>query len=220
MREFSKIQADRLTVLLRDRQFAQWVAAARDGDMAAFESLYGATSKLLLHVVRRIGCDGFAEDVLTDTYFQAWTDLDKFDPARSTVMTWLVTIACSRARDRMRVERSRHGGLSGAPEFDPDTEAHQGAGPEDIASLDQQHRRLYEALATLGGKDRWVLGLAYFQDLTHSEISFTTGIPLGTVKTLIRRAHARMRVIIQSRAAELAPLNDHSYDTPIAAAAI
>ncbi len=182
---------------VEDGPMRELVRRAMEGDDAAFEALYKASARTLLHAVRRICGEAHAEDVLSEAYFQAWSTLRSFDAARCSVVGWLVTIARSRARDRMRAERTRHGGLEGAVDFEADTQIHGDPGPEDHADAAQQRERLYGALGRLSGNERCVIGLAYMRDHTHTEISVLTGMPLGTVKSLICRGQARLRGMMQ-----------------------
>lgn len=174
---------------------APYIAQALGGKHYAFEEIYRSTSRPLLLVVRKL-CAVHAEDVLAETYLQAWRTLASFDPERCTVVGWLITIATSRARDRMRRERVCHGGADGAIEFNGDDRAYEGAGPEQLLLLDQQRRLLFAAMQSLRGKERWVLSLAFFLDQSHSEIAATTGMPLGTVKTLLGRSQMQLRGIM------------------------
>ncbi len=132
---------------------------------------------------------GHTEDVLSEAYFQAWRQASTFNAGRASALTWLLTIARSRALDRLRVERNRHGGLGGAPEMPEEREpACPLPGPDGLLEATQSKARVEHALARLSGPERWILTLAYYQDLTHVEIACATDIPLGTVKSTIRRA--------------------------------
>jgi len=182
----------------RDRQLAVLLQAAAGGDGQAFESFYNQTARYAMAVVRRIAGEAYAEDVLADCYFQAWRNAKQFDAGRGGALTWLLTMARSRALDRMRQETFRHGGLTGAPEFDPDSgQPGQGPGPDQLLESVESCTRLHAALAGLSANERWVLGLAYFRDHTQSEISALTGLPLGTVKSLINRAQHKLRETLQ-----------------------
>jgi RNA polymerase sigma-70 factor, ECF subfamily len=177
-----------------DEQLAALLAAAAGGDARAFESFYSATARQALGLVRRVAGDAHAEDILSDCYFQAWRDASRFDPQRGSALGWLLTIARSRALDRMRQETLRHGGLSGAPEFDADaSQPSIEPGPEQLLESMQSQSRLHAALAGLSANERWVLGLAFFRDCSQSEIAECTGLPLGTVKSLVTRAQHKLR---------------------------
>jgi RNA polymerase sigma-70 factor (ECF subfamily) len=175
-------------------QLAALLAAAAAGDARAFENFYNLTVRHAGAVVRRIVGDNHLEDVLSDTYFQAWREASRFNAQRGSARAWLITIARSRALDRLRQESLRHGGLSGAPEQDAreDEDRHQ-PGPEDLLAGIEARSQLHAAVARLSANERWVLGLAYFRDLNHSEIAALTGLPLGTVKSLISRSQHKLR---------------------------
>jgi RNA polymerase sigma-70 factor, ECF subfamily len=178
----------------QERQLALWLAAAAGGDACAFEQFYEATARQAMAVVRRVAGQAYAEDVLADCYFQAWRNAAQFDPGRGSALAWLLTMARSRALDRLRQEQLRHGGLTGAPEFDADSEpAAHDLGPDSLLESTQAKSRVHAALAQLSANERWVLGLAFFRDCTQTEIAALTGMPLGTVKSLITRAQHKMR---------------------------
>jgi RNA polymerase sigma-70 factor, ECF subfamily len=177
-----------------ERQLAAWLSAAAGGDTRAFEQFYEATARQAMALVRRVAGQAYAEDVLADCYFQAWRNAAQFDPGRGSALAWLLTMARSRALDRLRQEQLRHGGLTGAPEFDADSEpaAHE-LGPDSLLESTQASSRVHAALAQPSANERWVLGLAFFRDCTQTEIAALTGMPLGTVKSLITRAQHKMR---------------------------
>jgi RNA polymerase sigma-70 factor (ECF subfamily) len=182
----------------RDEMLAGLLRAAAGGDGRAFEQFYDATARQALGLVRRIAGDAHAEDVLADSYFQAWRSAAQFDASRGSALTWLLTLARSRALDRLRQETLRHGGLSGAPEFDADELQQPGAvGPDALLESVEARSRLHEALGTLAPNERWVLGLAYFREFSQSEIASITGMPLGTVKSLMTRAQHKLREALQ-----------------------
>lgn len=182
----------------RDEQLAALLCAAAGGDSRAFEDFYNATAWHAMAVVRRVAGDANAEDALSDCYFQAWRNARQFDPARGSALAWLLTMARSRALDRLRQETLRHGGLTGAPAFDPDnSEAGPGPGPDQLLESVEAHSRLHAALARLSANERWVLGLAFFRDHSQSEIAALTGMPLGTVKSLVNRAQHKLREALQ-----------------------
>lgn len=178
----------------RDAHHAALLAAAAQGDARAFEEFYRLTIDLATAVVRRIAGPNQTEDVLSDAYFQAWQQARQFDPLRGSALSWFLTTARSRALDRWRAERLRHGGLDGAPEFDaPALQDEASPGPDTLLEATQAGQHLHAALTRLSANERWVLGLAYYRDLTHSEIAALTGLPLGTVKSLISRSQSKLR---------------------------
>lgn len=191
----------------RDERLAALLRSAAKGDARAFEQFYAGTVAHALPLVRRIARE-HAEDVLADAYFQAWQSAARFDAARGSPMGWLLTIARSRALDRLRQEVLRHGGLSGAPEHDGAQEPDPAPGPDALLESVQAHTLLHRALAALSANERWVLGLAYFRGCSQAEVAAITGLPLGTVKSLITRSQHKLRQALQ---------NEHQ-PTPVALA--
>ena len=168
----------------------------RAGDSAALEELYDRHAGLLYSVILRIVRESSdAEDVLQETWVQAWRRAAAYDGARGTVAAWLLTIARSRAIDRSRSLRSRQSAETAA-------EAHEAARPAPASdpARDAAHRRTHErvhaALETLAPQQREVLALAYFGGLSQSEISERCGAPLGTVKSWVRQGLKRLRELI------------------------
>jgi RNA polymerase sigma-70 factor, ECF subfamily len=182
----------------RDERLANLLRAAASGDGRAFEAFYDGTVRYAMALVRRIAGESYAEDVLSDCYFQAWRNANRFDAERGSALTWLLTMARSRALDRLRQETLRHGGRAGAPAFDADESEHSaGPGPDQLLESAEACSRLHTALSQLSANERWVLALAYFRDHSQSEIAALTGLPLGTVKSLVNRAQHKLREVLQ-----------------------
>lgn len=183
----------------RDADLARLLQAAAQGDTTAFEGFYNLTVGCARAVVRRIAGDNHTEDVLSDAYFQAWREAHRFEPARGSALAWLLTLARSRALDRLRAESIRHGGLSGAPEAD-EAALEDGSvpGPDTLLDRLQTTSHLHAALCDLSSSERWVLSLAYYRDHSHSEIAALTDLPLGTVKSLIHRSQQKLRAALDS----------------------
>lgn len=177
----------------RDQRLAQLLAAAAQGDGAAFEAFYDATVGYARTLARRVLCGADTDDLLADVYFEAWRHVARFDAARGSAVTWLLTLVRSRAIDLLR-QQAAHPSVAGRDDDDePADTTGDDDDPADRLWRQQAGTRLHAALATLSAAERWVLGLAYFRDLTHSQIAQTTGLPLGTVKSHLLRAQARLR---------------------------
>ncbi len=185
----------------RHAQLAALLAQSSSGNCRAFEAFYTLTLSVATAVVRRIVGTSLVEDVLADAYFQVWRDAARFDAARGNALTWVLTIARSRALDRLRAEKLRHDGQTGAPSHDAEADVDEAQpGPDALVQATQEHSRLHQALARLSPNERWVLGLAYFRDMSHGEIAGETRLPLGTVKSLISRAQVKLRDELESGA--------------------
>ena len=176
---------------------ARLVARMRDRDEAALATLYDRWSGRVRAVALRIVHEGEeAEDVVEDVFWQAWRQADRFDAARGGVGTWLVTLARSRALDRLRVLKRERADVSlddpdaGAP---PAALTTGDAEPFAGAEHDERARRIAAAMAVLNPQQRQVLDLAYWHGLSQTEIAERTSTPLGTVKTRMRLALAKLR---------------------------
>lgn len=175
----------------RDRLLAAWLQAAAHGDASAFERFYDATVGYAHAFGHRLLPAADVEDVLADTYLQVWRECARFDARRGSPVTWLLGIVRNRAIDLLRhrmasPERSTSDGQ--LPEACCDA-----ASPPDLLETTRMGCELRAALACLSAQERWLLGLAYFRDLTHAQISQATHLPLGTVKSCILRAQAKLR---------------------------
>ena len=136
-----------------------------------------------LRIVRRAD---LAEEVVSDVFVQVWRDAHRYDDERGKVLGWLLVIARSRALDLLR----RQDEAFSHPEpyelvAEPESTQRQ---PEDLLAAAQAGSALHAALEKLNPLQRQLLSLAFFRGFTHSEIVEHMGLPLGTVKTHIRRA--------------------------------
>lgn len=176
----------------RDARLAAWVAEAAEGSATAFEAFYDSSFPLARALARRMLRSADVEDLLADAYFEAWRHAARFDATRGSAVTWLLTIVRSRAVDLLR-RQATHPSI----QLDDDDEAADHADdftdPADRLWRVQAGGRLEAALRELNAAERWVLGLAYFRELPHAAIAHATGLPLGTVKSLILRSQAKLR---------------------------
>jgi RNA polymerase sigma-70 factor (ECF subfamily) len=140
-----------------------------------------------------------AEEVVEDAYFQVWRQAVRFDPARGKPLTWLLAMARSRAIDALRREaRFQHD----AAGDDESLEMASHAAPVDeLLDLARHRSDLHQALMLLGAQPRQLVSMAFFRGLSHEEIAEQTQLPLGTVKSQIRRALLSLRQILGSGAA-------------------
>ena len=162
------------------------------GDREAFGAFYDRHAPVLFGFCVRILRDARdAEDVLQETFVQAWRDAGRFDPARASVKTWLFTIARSRALDRWRSRRSAENRFpAGGSDFLDRAAADEG-GADATAMRDYVGR----CLATLSEAEQAVLRLAYFDGYTQEEIAARLNEPLGTVKSRTRSGLGKLRAI-------------------------
>jgi RNA polymerase sigma-70 factor (ECF subfamily) len=158
--------------------------------------LYDASSRLVYGLALRIlGDAGAAEEVTLDVYLQVWRQADRFDATRGRVSTWLMTMARSRAIDKLRAKPRE---LSESETLEAVAEApSEIPGPEQSAGLAQQQAQVRKALDTLSEEQRHVIELAFFSGLSQSEIALKLNEPLGTIKTRIRSGMLKLRDLLR-----------------------
>lgn len=163
-------------------------ASGGDGALRAVYDRYGPA---VLRVARAgLGDVHDAEDVVQTTFVSAWQARDSFDPAKGSLMTWLLTIARRRTVDLLRA-RGRHEQATRV--------LYEAGRPDDQAPDDERPEHVVDRLvvldelASLPAEQRRVLVHAFYDDLTHQQIAARTGLPLGTVKSHLRRGMDRLR---------------------------
>jgi RNA polymerase sigma-70 factor, ECF subfamily len=164
------------------------LAASREGDREAFAELVRRHQSMVRSVLRRLtgGDAALADDLAQEAFLLAWRRLSTFRfEARFT--TWLYRIAFNAWQSERRKTREV---LLGEDEARPEPEEAGGVGPEDRMDLER-------ALATLSDGERAAIAACYAADLSHEEAARALGIPLGTVKTHILRAKAKLRARLQ-----------------------
>jgi RNA polymerase sigma-70 factor (ECF subfamily) len=173
------------------------VRAMARGDEAALAGLYDRYRLILFGLIMRILHDrADAEDVLQEAFLQVWRRAGDFDETRGRAFTWLVTIARSRALDRLRALGSR-GRLATEAARLPREEVGDAAAD---ALRSEEGKVVRQALSELPEDQRRALFLAYFEGLTQAEIAARLGDPLGTVKTRMRSGMMKLRELLRDRA--------------------
>jgi RNA polymerase sigma-70 factor (ECF subfamily) len=162
--------------------------AVRDArDRAAFAALFDHFAPRLKGFVMRSGTSApQAEEIVQEVMLTVWRKAAQFDPARAQVSAWIYQITRNRQIDVIRRERRpMPEDLEDPPEAEPD--------PSHILAVEQEAAELRQALARLKPDQREVVEKAYLGELTHQEISASTGLPLGTIKSRIRLGLDRLR---------------------------
>lgn len=164
-------------------------------DEPALKALYDRTSSKLyglsLRVVRK---HEWAEDALQETFLQIWRNAPDYRASLSPPMAWLGLIVRSRSLDLLRRRSAERGHLTQEiDEVMADTLAGDSPNPMDTSLASQQAWALHQCLGKLENKQREVVSLAYLRDLSHSELAEQLKLPLGTVKTWIRRGLDQLR---------------------------
>lgn len=180
----------------QEKSDAELLRAVAHGDEHAFASLYDRYSAILLGLLLRIlHRRSEAEDVLQEVFLQVWQKAADFDEQRGRAFTWLVTLARSRAIDRLRSVESRDRTVVRAAQ--ETTETIVEADQEAIKS--QEGHVIRAALAEIPAEQQRTLMLAYFEGLTQSEIAARLGEPLGTIKTRTRSGLIKLREMLHGK---------------------
>jgi RNA polymerase sigma factor (sigma-70 family) len=165
------------------------------GDRTALQTIYRLTSAKLFGVALRIlGERSEAEDVLQEIYLTVWQKAAAFDASRASPMSWLIAIARNRAIDRLRsTARSRH-----MEPIDAATEiADPASGPNSALEASETDARLHVCLETLAQHEHTALRAAFFDGNTYEELAARMRVPLGTMKSTIRRAMIKLKACLE-----------------------
>lgn len=166
------------------------LVATGNEDRAAFSTLYRLTSAKLFGVCLRIcGDRQAAEEVLSDVYLTIWRRAGAFEPGRASPISWLATIARNRAIDWRRASGRRAAlSLEEAPDVADDEPS-----AEDRLVQEEAGRRLNSCLDELEERQRGAIRTAFFDGLTYAELATRKGVPLGTMKSWVRRGLLRLK---------------------------
>ncbi|MDD0973011.1 sigma-70 family RNA polymerase sigma factor [Pseudomonas fontis] len=179
------IDPDARLNLLRDA-----LQAAAGGDRQAFETVYRMTSAKMFGIcLRLLGQRADAEDVLQEAYVSIWNKAASFDPTYASPITWMAMITRNKVIDRLRRQRSE-GPLDTVERLDElVAPAAFGASFE----FRGERRRLDSCMERLEDAQRQLIEVAFFEGRSYAELAEHRGIPLGTVKSWIRRSLARLK---------------------------
>jgi RNA polymerase sigma-70 factor (ECF subfamily) len=171
------------------------IARIVDRDQEALAALYAAVvGRVYGMALRMTRQAALAEEVTQDTFWQIWRQAPRFAPERGSTLAWIMTMARSRALDALR--RIEPGQCELEAEVLERAESPEKEAPPDLLNAMQEGHYLYATLASLDPLPRQLLSLAFFRGLSHEEIAGHTGMPLGTVKSHIRRALATLRQLL------------------------
>ncbi|MCB1909731.1 MAG: sigma-70 family RNA polymerase sigma factor [Rhodocyclaceae bacterium] len=174
------------------------------GDEQALGEFYDLTAARVHGLALRIvGEAMLAEEVVEDVFFAAWQQASRFEPTRGRPLGWLMVMARSRALDALRRRDSAvcHPEPSQIAGDEPLTEV----GVPELLDVARDHQRLHEALLELGALPRQLVALAFFRGLSHEEIAQQSCLPLGTVKSHIRRSLSTLKSALLAGAQGSAP---------------
>jgi RNA polymerase sigma-70 factor (ECF subfamily) len=161
------------------------------GDEAAFAQLYDATAARAFGLAVRVVRDpAQAEEVSQEAFLEIWRTASRFDPAKGSAVSWILTLVHRKSVDRVR---------SAEASTRRDTTYHQGSQAVDhdstaeAAQASMEARRVRQAMGSLTEVQRQALELAYFKGYTHTEVAAMLDLPVGTAKTRIRDGLIRLR---------------------------
>lgn len=169
------------------------VAVGRNRDKGAFQRLFDYFAPRLKAYVMRLGAaDDQAEELVQEAMLMVWCRAETYDPAQARASTWMFTIARNKRIDAIRKAKR--------PEPDMNDPSFM---PEEVRPADrfvealQDEKQVRDALKTLPDEQAELIQQVYFQDKSHRVIAAETGLPLGTVKSRIRLALKKMRLVIE-----------------------
>jgi RNA polymerase sigma-70 factor, ECF subfamily len=162
------------------------------GDQRALYAIYARTHRLVFtSILRIVKSRESAEELTVDVFHDVWKRAGGYQPEGGTVIGWIMNQARSRAVDRLRFENRKKRTNSHCLEQDS---AHEPDAAEAVLEARDQERRLKEALADLTPLERETIETAFFSEYTYHETATRLKQPLGTVKTRVRSALAKLRV--------------------------
>ena len=183
---------------LDPQQLRLWLQGAAKRDAVAFRSLYDATSpKLFGFALRILNKRELAEEVMQESFVAIWNNAGTYQSHLAAPMTWMTTIVRNKAFDLLR--RSDVNAEIDGEQFDSEViNALQDPGKTPIEALQMSSdaKALAYCMSALEGLHRQVVGLAFFHDLSHSEVAQQMALPIGTVKTWIRRSLERLKACL------------------------
>ncbi|QIG54790.1 sigma-70 family RNA polymerase sigma factor [Altererythrobacter sp. BO-6] len=177
-------------------QLKSAMARLAAGERDALEQVYRMTRVKLFGICYRIlGDRKEAEDALQDVYVNLWQRADRYDPQRASPISWLATFARNRAVDRLRSGKVRQG----AVELDEAFGLADTAPLADSLLIDAERQaRVHTCLDRLETNQRGNIRAAYFGGQTYAELAEAQGVPLGTMKSWIRRGLAKLKICLEA----------------------
>ncbi|WP_291859962.1 sigma-70 family RNA polymerase sigma factor [Bradyrhizobium sp.] len=174
----------------RAAEFAECIGQiANDRSETAFDVLFRHFAPRIKSYCMRLGADASgAEEITQEAMVSIWRNAAQFDPSRASASTWIFTIARNLSIDRFRKGRR--------PEFDPNDPAlvpEDQQTPDRLVEKTEMEENVRKIMESLSSNQRHVLMLSFYENLSHGEISRQLNLPVGTVKSRIRLAFAKIR---------------------------
>lgn len=186
---------DKRTWRQREDQAAQrlLLSVAKSLDRDAFSELFDAVApRLKSFMIRRGASPEQAEDLVQETMISLWTKAGLYDPAKGSVLTWVFTIAKNLRIDRIRKDASVP--LSELIDYDPPSDE---PGNDEMLMRRQENVQVARALTEIPPEQKQILVLSFIEDMSQNQIAARLDLPLGTVKSRMRLAYARLRKTLE-----------------------
>jgi RNA polymerase sigma-70 factor (ECF subfamily) len=180
---------------VRELMTVHLVAVGKRRDREAFAALFRFFAPRLKSYFMRLGTNPRqAEDLVQETLLRVWDRAALFDPMRAQASTWIFTVARNLRLDALRGERHPE------PELEPNLNDQADDDPtaDQLIETVERDDRIRAALAVLPAEHMEVLQLSFFEEVPHTEIAARLKLPLGTVKSRIRRALQRIRGTLEN----------------------
>jgi len=175
-------------------ELATILEAVARGDRQAFARLYERTSAKLYGIcIRLLGNEAEAEDVLQDVYVTVWQKAERFDRGRASPITWLAVLTRNKGIDRLRRRATKSEPIEAAADVADDSPL-----PFELVRQRQDAGRLSDCLEELDERPRAMIRAAFLDGATYPELAEREGVPLGTMKSWIRRAMQRLRGCLET----------------------
>jgi RNA polymerase sigma-70 factor (ECF subfamily) len=166
---------------------------AKNLDREAFAELFDVVApRLKSFMIRKGALPDVAEDVVQETMINVWTKAGFYDPAKGSALAWIFTIARNLRIDRIRRETSRP--ISELGDFDAPSDDR---GSEEIVLQKDEARTVTRALSKIPPEQMEILVLSFIDDVTQAEIARRLKLPIGTVKSRMRRAYSTLRTTLE-----------------------
>ena len=163
--------------------------ASAAGDRQAFASLYERTSAKMYGIcLRLLGNEPDAQEVLQETYIRVWQKAERFDSTKASAITWLAVLARNKAIDRLRQRTAPSQDLDAAWQVED-----EGPTAFELVERQQDRSRLADCLQELEERSRLAIKSAFLDGATYPQLAEREGVPLGTIKSWVRRGLQRLR---------------------------
>jgi len=182
-----------MNVIDEQDELFRMILAIQNSNEEIFSSFYDRVVSRVYALANRILVNrADAEEVVCDVFTQIWQQAKSYQPEKGNVIAWCMVITRSRALDNLRKKKKHSDRIQDAADFYQEV-ADEQCEPDKVIQMFQENSGIRIVLESLSGVQRQFVALSFFRGLTHQEISDATSIPLGTVKSNIRRALERLQ---------------------------